>query len=84
MGLDINFEPEFKEHGWATQTEIRIKQSLQLLALQNLDTVLMPTRFEAESIPSEYQHKCETIHEGIDTTAIKPLNNRYINFKKAG
>ena len=82
--LDMNYDPEFEKHEWQTQTKVRIMQSLQLLALQNLDAVLMPTRFQANSIPSEYQHKCEIIHEGIDTKAIRPLDDRYIHLKKAG
>ena len=83
-GLDVDFDPEFATQGWAMQTKVRIKQTLQLLALQDLDTVLMPTHFQAQTIPHEYQHKCDIIHEGIDTEAISPIDDRYISLKKAG
>ena len=84
VGLDVDFDPEFATQGWARQTKVRIKQSLQLLALQDLDTVLMPTQFQAQTIPHEYQHKCAIIHEGIDTEAIGPVDDRYVTLKKAG
>ena len=80
---DLNFDPEFKEHKWLDQTKLRIMQTWQLQALHDLDTVLMPTHFQAQTIPSIYQNKCEVIHEGIDTETIGPLDNRYISLKKA-
>ena len=84
QGLDVNFDPEFEDQTWDHRTKVRILQSLQLLSLQSLDTVLMPTRFQADTIPHEYQHKCDIIHEGIDTEAIGPIDDRYITLKKAG
>jgi glycosyltransferase involved in cell wall biosynthesis len=83
-GLDVNFDPEFEDQNWDNQTKVRIRQSLQLQALHSLDMVLMPTRFQADTIPIEYRHKCEIIHEGIDTEAISPIDDRYIKLKKAG
>jgi glycosyltransferase involved in cell wall biosynthesis len=83
-GADVGFDPEFRQDDWGNRTRVRLRRAAQLLALQDLDWAVLPTRFQANTIPPEYHSRLSLIHEGIDTTRIKPDRSRHINLKKAG
>ena len=71
-GADTGFDPEFPRTDWRDQARLRLRRAPQLLALQDLDWALAPTQWQASTAPAEYGERISVIHEGIDTTAIRP------------
>ena len=83
-GSDVGFDPEFRDESWTNRTRVRLRRAAQLLALQDLDWAVLPTPFQANTIPPEYHNRLSLIHEGIDTAHIRPISSRHINLQKAG
>ena len=69
---DYNFDPEFCSDTFAGRAGIRLKNSVHLHALHAADVVYSPTRWQAQQLPSEYQHKVKVIFDGIDTEVPHP------------
>ncbi len=82
-GGDVGFDPEFGQPDWRSRSRIRLRRSIQLLALQDLDWGLAPTPWQASTVPVEYQPRLSVIHEGIDTAAISPQGPAEINLQRA-
>ncbi len=83
-GGDTDFDPEFAQADWVSQTRLRLRRAPQLLALHDLDWGVAPTPWQASTVPAEYRHRVSVIHEGIDTTAIAPRQGSHIALEKAG
>jgi glycosyltransferase involved in cell wall biosynthesis len=83
-GGDVDFDPEFLQPDWRQRTRIRLRRSTQLLALQDLDWGLAPTPWQASTVPAEYRQRLSVIHEGIDTSAIRPEGPAEIKLQRAG
>jgi glycosyltransferase involved in cell wall biosynthesis len=82
-GGDVGFDPEFEQPDWSQRTRIRLRRSTQLLALQDLDWGLAPTPWQASTVPAEYRQRLSVIHEGIDTTVIRPERSAEIKLQRA-
>ncbi|MEB3238633.1 MAG: glycosyltransferase [Cyanobacteriota bacterium] len=83
-GGDTDFDPEFAQVDWVSQTRLRLRRAPQLLALHDLDWGVAPTPWQASTVPAEYRQRLSVIHEGIDTTAIAPRDGSFIALEKAG
>lgn len=70
-GADTGFDPEFP-NSFDDQLRVRIKNSTQLQSLIGCDYGISPTIWQRSRYPAELQHKIEVIHEGIDTTVVRP------------
>jgi glycosyltransferase involved in cell wall biosynthesis len=70
-GGDIGFDPEFP----ATlddHARVRIKNSTQLLGISTCDAGISPTFWQKSRYPIEYHSKIKVLHEGIDTSLLRP------------
>jgi glycosyltransferase involved in cell wall biosynthesis len=83
-GADAGFDPEFSQASWRSQARLRLRRAPQLLALQDLDWGLAPTRWQASTAPIAYRNRISVIHEGIDTTRVAPRQGVELHLKKAG
>ncbi len=83
-GGDADFDPEFPGAGWQQRTRLRLRRSIQLQALQDLDWGLAPTPWQASTVPPEYRQRLSVIHEGIDTDAIRPDGPATVHLERAG
>jgi glycosyltransferase involved in cell wall biosynthesis len=83
-GADAGFDPEFSQASWRSQARLRLRRAPQLLALQDLDWGLAPTRWQASTAPIAYRNRISVIHEGIDTTRVAPRQGAELHLKKAG
>lgn len=84
QGGDTNFDPEFSSLDWQAQSCLRLRRAPQLMALQDLDWGLSPTKWQASTVPVEYRNRLSIIHEGIDTTTICPKSGSGLSLQKAG
>ena len=71
-GGDYGFDPEFEDQQWQRQARLRLRRAPQLQAFHELDCAVAPTQWQASTAPAEFRDRVQVIHEGIDTTAIKP------------
>lgn len=70
-GGDIGFDPEFPST-LDDQLRVRIKNSTQLHSLIGCDQGISPTHWQRSLYPAEFRNKIKQVHEGIDTTIVKP------------
>ncbi|TCV82366.1 glycosyltransferase [Sulfurirhabdus autotrophica] len=70
-GADANFDPEYPL-SLDGRTRIRTRNALHLLNLETCDAGVSPTQWQKQLHPQGYHHKITRIHEGIDTSLVKP------------
>ncbi len=71
-GRDIGFDPEFPMSGLDGHIGLQLKNATTLLALSDCDVGVSPTNWQQSTFPSHYHSKIEVIHEGIDTSRVRP------------
>ena len=70
-GRDVGFDPEFPT-SLDDIFRVRIKNAASILSLEAGDAGISPTRWQRDAFPAEYRDRIELIHEGVDTTLVKP------------
>ncbi|MGJ5206455.1 glycosyltransferase family 4 protein [Bradyrhizobium sp. HKCCYLR20261] len=71
-GRDLGFDPEFPTPGLDGHIGLHLKNATTLLALADCDIGVSPTSWQHSTFPTQYQNKIEIVHEGIDTSLVKP------------
>lgn len=72
QGLDVDFDPEFQSLTLDVAMRVRSRQAAHLLALQDADAGLSPTKWQASTFPEILRQKIAVIHDGIDTDTVSP------------
>lgn len=70
-GSDLGFDPEFPGT-LDDRMRIRTWNATQLLSLASADICVSPTAWQKSLYPSEFHHKIQGIHDGINTRQVKP------------
>jgi glycosyltransferase involved in cell wall biosynthesis len=78
-GSDMGFDPEFGKPSEADLCRTRFKNINSLLNLEIADACICPTEWQKSTYPTAYQSKIQVIHDGIDTSRIKPDDSCRIN-----
>lgn len=71
QGADVGFDPEFPVSIDDT-CRVRIKNSTQLLSFDSADAGISPTEWQKSRFPSEWNGRIARLHDGIDTTKVRP------------
>src|SRR5919112_4050643 len=71
-GQDLDFDPEFSSHDVETIWKLRIKNAMQLGALDAADLAVAPTRYQRDTFPTYLRDRIAVIHDGIDTHKLLP------------
>jgi glycosyltransferase involved in cell wall biosynthesis len=66
-GFDAEFAPVHED-----DFEVRAENMTHALSLLDSDVGISPTRWQQSRYPQELRWKISTIHDGIDTNAVKP------------
>jgi glycosyltransferase involved in cell wall biosynthesis len=61
--------------------KITFKNVNNMLSLEAADDMICPTRWQAESFPSEYRSKITIVHDGIDTDKLAPNSKSTITLR---
>jgi glycosyltransferase involved in cell wall biosynthesis len=72
VGLDLGFDLEFPATGLDGHIALQLKNATTLLALEDCELGISPTKWQHSTYPSHYQSKIEIVHEGIDVNVAKP------------
>ncbi|MEZ2142847.1 glycosyltransferase family 4 protein [Bradyrhizobium sp. DN5] len=71
-GRDIGFDPEFPMPGLDGHIGLQLKNATTLLALEDCEMGISPTKWQQSTFPAHYQGKIDVIHEGVDTARVRP------------
>lgn len=71
FGSDVNFDPEFPA-SLDDVFRLRIKNTVQLLSLEQADAAVSPTQWQAAQFPAVFRERIAVMHDGIDTDLILP------------
>ncbi|KQT90527.1 glycosyltransferase family 4 protein [Methylobacterium sp. Leaf466] len=83
-GADVGFDPEFPMDGEASRFEVTVKNAPHLLAYDQADWLVSPTRWQAGQVPPAYREKVSVIHDGIDTGVASPNPSATIRLNTEG
>lgn len=72
QGSDTDFDPEFVDNSFANLCRITLKNSNNLLSLENMWRGISPTQWQQQQFPANYRDKIAVIHDGIDTERVTP------------
>jgi glycosyltransferase involved in cell wall biosynthesis len=83
-GADVGFDPEFPPKGDAIDDAGRLllKNANQLLAFEDAQCGLSPTAWQRSTYPSRLQDSIGVIHDGIDTTMLRPSGSVSMNLNR--
>jgi glycosyltransferase involved in cell wall biosynthesis len=83
-GQDLDFDPEFPVTNEEVIWRLRVKNSMQLGALDAADVAVAPTQYQRDTFPTYLRDRIEIIHDGIDTDLLKPNPNVKLQFGDKG
>lgn len=83
-GQDFNFDPEFLTDDLQMACKLRLKNSVNLHALTDMDIGITPTQWQRNTYPEWARSKIEVIHEGIDTQFFQPDASRTLSIPSKG
>lgn len=75
IGADLGFDPEFGAQSIDLDCRILLKNLNNSLHFDAADAGVSPTLWQANTFPIPFRDKISVIHEGVDTTFIKPRGN---------
>ena len=70
-GVDVGFDPEFPP-SLGTLARVRVKNAINLLALNNPGHGQTPTRFQQSTYPAWAHERIEVLAEGVDLRTCRP------------
>jgi glycosyltransferase involved in cell wall biosynthesis len=71
-GRDLGFDPEFPATGLDGHIALQLKNATTLLALEDSELGISPTKWQQSTFPAHYQSKIDIVHEGINVDVAKP------------
>ncbi|MFN4061846.1 MAG: glycosyltransferase [Paracoccus hibiscisoli] len=71
-GHDVGFDPEISPDRDEARFMTVARSAHLIQALVQADGAIAPTRYQADSFPSELRGKITVIHDGIDTARVAP------------
>lgn len=69
---DFAFDSEFPATGLDGHIALQLKNATTLLALEDCDLGISPTKWQQSTFPAHYQSKIDVVHEGINVGIAKP------------
>jgi|SRR6185312_2771741 len=80
-GQDFSFDPEFPNTA-DDVLRLRTRNLHHLMALEQADVGIAPTVWQQTRFPLMYQSKIAVVHDGVDTTMVKPDAEAFVQFPK--
>ncbi len=83
-GSDVDFDPEFPKSSELHLYHLRIRNANILLNLDAADANISPTAWQRDQFPSVYRDTMALIHDGIDTDAVRPNPEAWMQLARDG
>ena len=71
-GADVGFDPEIQATSLDDDCRISTRNACHLQSIESADWGWSPTQWQASRFPVHVRAKLSVIHEGVDTTVVKP------------
>jgi glycosyltransferase involved in cell wall biosynthesis len=71
-GTDIGFDKDAPRYGIDGETRVILRNAATLLSLTEANFAIAPTQWQRRIFPREMQPKIHVVHDGLDTTNLKP------------
>ncbi|SPH25083.1 D-inositol 3-phosphate glycosyltransferase [Defluviimonas aquaemixtae] len=71
-GQDTGFDPEFSKDGIGPRASVVARRAHLLMAINDADSAVAPTNWQASTFPAPFRDRIEVIHDGIDTDRVAP------------
>ena len=72
QGTDVGFDPEFPPKDPADACRVRMKNVNNFMHFEVADAGISPTEWQKSTFPEPFRSRIQVIHDGIDTSVIKP------------
>ena len=82
-GADVGFDPEFASI-FSDPSRLRTKNAINLMALDATDWGHTATHWQRRLYPPEARHRITVIHEGVDTTRVRPNPLAWLRLARDG
>ena len=83
-GQDVNFDPEFRVDSQQALAKLRLKNTVNLHALNDMDSGITPTHWQRNTYPEWARGMIEVMHEGIDTLFFAPNDKQTLTIPNKG
>jgi glycosyltransferase involved in cell wall biosynthesis len=83
VGADVGFDAEFPSEP-DTAFRVRAKNTTQLMSMEQADLLLAPTEWQKSRFPDFLHDRIQVVHDGIDTSLVKPNSATQIRLARAG
>jgi glycosyltransferase involved in cell wall biosynthesis len=81
QGLDVDFDPEFASI-FSDPARLRTRNAVNLMSYAAADWGHTATRWQRSLYPAEMQRRITAIHEGVDTDAVRPDPEAWIQLAR--
>jgi glycosyltransferase involved in cell wall biosynthesis len=78
---DSGFDPEFPSYAELDARKFRIKNTNNIMSFESATLGVSPTQWQANTYPERLRQKIQVIHDGVDTTTVKPNENAQLLLK---
>lgn len=78
QGHDVGFDPEIRTGSLESRVTTVARSAHLIQGLVQADAGLSPTQYQAGTFPPELRSKLTVIHDGIDTTKVKPAPDAWL------
>lgn len=83
-GQDVGFDPEIPSMNFPAHCRLRLKNTINLHALQIADAAISPTQWQKSTYPQWAQDKISVIHDGINLSRLQPDPTAKIQLGRQG
>lgn len=80
-GQDVGFDPEAPSLNFERRYVLRLKNTANLLSLNDADLAYAPTAWQRSTYPLPYQDRIDVIHDGINTAELAFRKNARIQIQ---
>lgn len=83
-GGDVGFDPEFSSDEDDAPCRTRLKNAFYALQMPDVKAGLSPTHWQRSTFPEPFRSRVSVVHDGIDTSAIRPDSHARLRLKVRG
>ena len=83
VGQDFDFDPEFPNTA-DDVLRLRMHNLHHLMALEQANVGIAPTLWQKSLFPSTYHSKIDVVHDGVDTSMVRPDPEAFVHFPNKG
>lgn len=83
-GADVGFDASIDGPEPVSPGQVRAKNAVNLLALEQMDLGYSPTHWQRSKIPEQFHSRIEVVHDGVNTDFLQPKPDATVHFERDG